>query len=408
MSDDKKQRTDWAEIYLEKFSSFPLTWENVFRNTEYVDKTKKEVVDLLLVLRNEGIFISLKCQEDPRKRKGEKLKKWINKKTKEALKQLKGGIRTCQTKGFWCEHPRRGKVFFRLKEIKITQAIVLIETLEVVRLANEFTLEVEEIPISYFSVNDFLNILEELRTIKDIQRYLSERKYLPQEILTTLGLEKTLYEYYILNNGIFHNISDLSQIVWEVKTNKKKINELIHIKHDMDKNSYIIESISDALSKRLKGYKKGLDKETSIRYDPPLNRKKYVLMQNELCDLVLDERRKIGEKFFEIMKKVENDSNKSSIAYQVISLDSKPNFQYVLSSSKGFGRQELINKSEVLIRAALAEYNNERGMIITYNHDIDNFEVILVDKFEKTGFDVKIAKQFFSQLKLEHIPIELI
>jgi len=47
-------------------------------------------------------------------------------------------------------------------------------------------------------------------------------------------------------------------------------------------------------------------------------------------------------------------------------------------------------------------------MIITYNHDIDNFEVILVDKFEKTGFDVKIAKQFFSQLKLEHIPIELI
>jgi len=200
----------------------------------------------------------------------------------------------------------------------------------------------------------------------------------------------------------------LSEIALEVKTNKKKINELILIKNSMDKNSYIIESISDALSKRLKGYKKGLDTKTSIRYDSPLNRKKYLLMQNEICDLVLNERRKIGEKFLEMMKKVENVSKKKSMAYQAISLDSKPNFQYVLSSSKGFERQEVINKSELLIRAALAEYNNERGMIITYNHDNDNFEVILVDKFEKTGFDVEYAKQFFGKLKFEHIPIEVI
>lgn len=402
------QRTDWAERYLEKFSSFPLTWENVYRSTEYVDKTKKEVVDLLFVLRNEGIFISLKCQEDPRTRTGDKLTKWINKKAKKALKQIKGGIRTCQTSGYCCEHPRRGKVFFRPKEIKITHAIVLVETLEVVRLADEFDLEIDAIPISYFSLNDFLNILDKFRTIKDIQRYLSERKSLSREILTTLGLEKTIYEYYVLNNGIFHNITDLSEIALEVKTNKKKINELILIKNSMDKNSYIIESISDALSKRLKGYKKGLDTKTSIRYDSPLNRKKYLLMQNEICDLVLNERRKIGEKFLEMMKKVENVSKKKSMAYQAISLDSKPNFQYVLSSSKGFERQEVINKSELLIRAALAEYNNERGMIITYNHDNDNFEVILVDKFEKTGFDVEYAKQFFGKLKFEHIPIEVI
>ena len=185
MCDYKMQRTDWAERYLEKFSSFPLTWENVYRSTEYVDKTKKEVVDLLFVLRNEGIFISLKCQEDPRTRTGDKLTKWINKKAKKALKQIKGGIRTCQTSGYCCEHPRRGKVFFRPKEIKITHAIVLVETLEVVRLADEFDLEIDAIPISYFSLNDFLNILDKFRTIKDIQRYLSERKSLSREILTT-------------------------------------------------------------------------------------------------------------------------------------------------------------------------------------------------------------------------------
>jgi hypothetical protein len=402
------QRTDWIEVYLEKFSSLPLTWENVFRGTQYVDKTKKEVVDLLLVLRNEGILISLKCQEDPTKRRGDKLTKWINKKAKDALKQLKGGIRTSQTRGYWCEHPRRGRVSFRPKEIRITQAIVLVETLEVVRLADEFNHEIEAIPISYFSVNDFLNIISELRTIYDIQRYLKARKSLPKEVLTTAGLEKTMYRYYILNNGIFPNIRDLSQVVAEVKNSKKQIDELIRLKSHMDRNSYIIENVSDALSKRPDGYGEGLDERSFAKYDSPSNRKNYILMQNELCDLVSAERRKIGEKFFDIMKKVEDDEDEGSMAYQAISLDSKPHFQYVLSASRGSERQELIKRSELLIRGALAEYNKERGMIITYNRDIDNFEVVLVDKFEKNESDVKIGNSFFRQLKMEDIPIETV
>jgi len=38
------QKIDFAEIFLENFSSVPLTWENVFRCTEHLDKTKKEAV----------------------------------------------------------------------------------------------------------------------------------------------------------------------------------------------------------------------------------------------------------------------------------------------------------------------------------------------------------------------------
>jgi hypothetical protein len=192
------QRTDLAEIFLEKFSSFPLTWENVFRGTEYFNKTEKEVVDLLLVLRNEGIFISLKCQKDPEKRRGAKLARWANKNAKAALKQLKGGIRTSQNRGYWCEHPRRGKVNFKPNEIQITHGIVLVETLGVVSLEDDLTLSIGKIPVFYFAVNDFLNIFKELRTIKDIQRYLNSRKYLPKEALTTVGSEKTIYEFSMI------------------------------------------------------------------------------------------------------------------------------------------------------------------------------------------------------------------
>ena len=400
------QRTDFAEIFLEHFSSSPLTWENVFRGAEYLDKTKKEVVDLLLVLRNEGIFISLKCQKDPNKRRDVKLAKWTIKNAKAALKQLRGGIRTSQNKGYWCEHPRRGMVNFKPNEIQVTHGIVLVETVEVVRLEDDCAIEISGIPVSYFSVNDFLNILKELRTIKDIQRYLESRKSLLEEILATLGSEKTIYEFYILNNGVFPKSISLSQIGVEVESNKEQIDKLIRQKSLMDKNALIIENVSNALSKRLEGYEKGLDKKTSMEHDSPFNRKNYLLMQNELCGLVLDERRKIGNVFFETMEKVRAEDNKESMIYKAIWSDSKPYFQYVLAASKGVERKELLKRSEVLIRTALAEYNKTRGMIITYNQDIDNFEVVLINKYDRNEYEVKIGKQLFGQLKMTDIPIE--
>ena len=65
LMDTRVKRTDQAEKFLERLASVPLTWENVFRSPAYTVKSDKEVVDLLLVLRNRGIFVSMKCQQDP-------------------------------------------------------------------------------------------------------------------------------------------------------------------------------------------------------------------------------------------------------------------------------------------------------------------------------------------------------
>lgn len=402
------QRTDFAEIFIERFSSVPLTWENVYRGTEYQDKTRKEVVDLLLVLRSEGIFISLKCQRNPTKRRGDKLSKWINKKTKEALVQLKGGIRTSQTKAFWCEHPRRGKTYFKPNEIKITQAIVLVETLNIVSLHDDFPLIIGNIPVYYFSVNDFLNIINELRTIRDIQKYLEARLSLPQDVAVTLGLEKVVYEYYILNNGVFPPVHDMSHIVNEVNCNRESIDRLLSVKHDMDKNTYYVEGISNALSERLRNHEKGLDERYVTRYDNSSNRINYILMQNELCDLVLVERRMLGQQIYELINAIKNNSDLMSMCYQALSLTSKPHFQYVFAAAKGIERGDLIERSEKLIKAALSYHNKEKGMIISYNNDIDNFEIIMVDKFVKNDADLENGILLFSQLKVAAIPIERI
>jgi hypothetical protein len=107
------QRTDWAELFIEQFSALPLTAEFVLRSPKYMDRgITKEVCDLLLVLKGQGILVSMKCQNDPDSRSKERLVKWIAKAATEALEQAKGALRTIREKSFWCDHPRRGRIDF--------------------------------------------------------------------------------------------------------------------------------------------------------------------------------------------------------------------------------------------------------------------------------------------------------
>ncbi len=148
------QRTDQAERFLERLASVPLTWENVFRSPQYTVKSDKEVVDLLLALRNRGIFVSMKCQQDPEKRTGDKLVWWVQKSAEAALRQVRGGIKTSKTREFWCNHPRRGQVSFKPNQIEPVRAVVVVETQEEVALSQDMPLEIDSVPVGnvFFAV----------------------------------------------------------------------------------------------------------------------------------------------------------------------------------------------------------------------------------------------------------------
>ena len=148
------QRTDYAERFLEQMASVPLTWENVFRSPQYTGSLDREVVDLLLLLRNRGILVSLKCQQEPEKRAGAALARWVRKSVRSASKQLSGAIKTCRTRDFWCTHERRGRVTFGAGEIEPAEAIVLVETMERVSLDQDVRLEIDS--------SRFLTFLERL------------------------------------------------------------------------------------------------------------------------------------------------------------------------------------------------------------------------------------------------------
>ena len=80
------QRSKLAEIFAAKFAALPLVAECVFLNPAFLDGTlKREVCDLLLVLRNQAAVVQMKSQD--KERTDEKLNRWIGKETKNAASQ---------------------------------------------------------------------------------------------------------------------------------------------------------------------------------------------------------------------------------------------------------------------------------------------------------------------------------
>ena len=197
-------RTRWAEEQSEELLAIPFISEFVFRSPQVWDKTQKEVADLLIFHRGKGLLVSQKAQEDPESRDDHKNELWVLKYTKAAVSQLVGALRSGH-RGIWCDHPRRGRVDFPDGLPPIAHGILIVETLRPVDLqaaAGDLPLDCAGIPITYISINDFLNVASQLRTIPELLAYLDARRELPESALRRVGDELVLFDYYLLRRTL--------------------------------------------------------------------------------------------------------------------------------------------------------------------------------------------------------------
>ena len=58
------------------------------------------------------------------------------------------------------------------------------------------------------SINDFLNIVWQLRTVPEVVEYLNARRELPTDCLRVVGDELPFYELYIINGGSLKECMD--------------------------------------------------------------------------------------------------------------------------------------------------------------------------------------------------------
>ncbi len=206
-ADAPVQRTDWAELRVEDLLSVPFISEFVFRNLRTIDgKTGHPSGDFLLLHGEVGVLIEQKCQNDPASRTEAKAALWARKNAKAAWLQLRRALTRPKGRAVWCDHPRMGRKEFSNGLPPVNHGLVIVEVFQTVDLntdADSLPLEHRGVPISYISVNDFLNLAVNLRSVPELLEYLAARRALPDRELRVIGDERTLFEFYLLNGGSF-------------------------------------------------------------------------------------------------------------------------------------------------------------------------------------------------------------
>lgn len=394
------QRTDWTEQFAADLASKPLVREFVFANARYQAATEREVCDLILTLRNRAILAQMKSQEDPKSRSGTKLEHWVTKKAKEATTQLQGAIRSVNERDFWCQHPRRGKVDFKKGQLSVAYGIVMVEQLaERIPLGDEFPLEYQGVPIGYFSANDFLNVVYELRSFPDILDYLTRRHDLGLDVRRAIGGEKLLCGYYFLNDGSFCPGASYQQISSVVAQRREELPAIIYAKKSADSDADLAEFVADALAERHPGYAEGLSQDVLGHFEDPEQRKAYLLMQENICDLRLAERRAMGSQLRTAIVKVQTSKQDSDFAYASAYVDSKPQFLYVLGASRQVPRPELLERGQILLRGGLAFFQKRDGLLII-DRDGQSFETMLIQGFSPSEGDKQAGQRLFGSLRI--------
>ena len=402
MQEHPQSRTLWAERQVEEFLSLPLVSEFVFRSPQAVDGSQREVADFLVVHDAPGILISQKCQEDPT-RTGEKLEAWVCKRAKKAVSQLTGALRTGATRPMWCQHPRRGRVDFPEGLPVIAHGVVLIEALERVALpqeaAEEFPLEFNGIPISYFSLNDFLNLTVQLRTVPEIVEYLEQRRTLPIADLRVIGEERSLFAFYLLNGGSFAGCLGIADAKIAVAAQATALERLVTEKLGRDRYSGLLEHVANELAKRLPSYAAGLSPEVLRAFDQPEQRRNYIEMQRVLADLRLRERAELGRAFENTALKLRNETQ--GFVYRAMRLDSQPEWVYVFGSSKNVERSVLLSRVAPLMQGALAHFDKSRCLLVI-DRDRVGYEVALSRPgYQPSPTDHEAGMQLYGHLRTE-------
>ena len=404
------QRTEWAERDVEEFLAIPFISEFVFRNVQTTERRKKEqVADFLIEHRGTGILIEQKCQEDPSARTAQKSELWARKKAKEGWSQIRRAFTRRRDFPVWCDHPRLGRKEFRRGLPPIQHCIVTVEVLQPVDLqpdAASLPLDQDGVPITYLSVSDFLNLAVQLRSVPELMDYLKARRSLPPADLRLIGDEKTLFSFYLLNDGSFVRCAGRSDARIAVATHQDLLGAALKRKYEADRYAYLLEHVADELASRNPKFSEGVPPELLGAFDLSDRRQNYLEMQAALADLRLRERAELGRAFHGAIDQVAGQAQ--GLKFRAARLDSMPDWVYVLGASKNVDRAELLSRMMVLMGGAMAFYEKTKCLVIV-DRDNGSYEVALSRPDARpTQAHVEAGKRLFGSLRVTSSPLHFL
>jgi len=263
------------------------------------------------------------------------------------------------------------------------------------RLPDDLPQNAGDIPITYITLNDGLNLVDQLRSFPDLVAYLDARAKLPIAFRRTIGNERLLMHYYMMHDETFDGCVRPEEFLTYLLVSEADFRRRVAMKREADRGARFIEYIADTLATRNPNYADGLDPETLAHFDTMEQRSNYLLLQEHLGDLRLPERRQLGTAFLELIEKVDSGPGLRRAWWT----DSKPDFLYLLAAVRGIDRPDLLRDGPVILEAALAYHGKRRGMLII-DRDGESFELCLAELPEADPALVKAAGRLFGHLKI--------
>jgi hypothetical protein len=404
MAEAATTRTLWAERQVEEVLSLPLISESVFRSPKHNDPNEKEVIDHLIVHKGDGILISQKAQEDPTSRSVEKNELWILKNIQDALKPIYGSIRRPDDRPKWCDHPRRGRVEFSTLP-RIIHGVALVETwhpVDLNQIADKLPLEYLGVPLTYMSINDFLNIVWQLRTVPEVLEYLKARRELPTPCLRMVGDELPFYELYIMNRGSLKGCLGHADARRAAETHDDLLREALERSEEYKLYSSRIEHIADALSQRDPNYADGLPPEVVALFDKEGERKHYLILQEILTDMRLTERASMGRQFDTVAESMRGKTRGLTMAAGLV--DGK-DWVFVFVSCRGVEKPTRFGIAQTLAGAALAHYQ-KKNCLVVIDRDGEHYDLVLTNpEYEPDAADIAAGEKHFGHLRMQQVDI---
>lgn len=404
MAESATTRTLWAERQVEEVLSLPLISEFVFRSPKHNDPNEKEVIDHLIVHKGDGILISQKAQEDPTSRSVEKNQLWVLKNVRDALKPICGSIRMPDDRPKWCDHPRRGRLEFSTLP-RIIHGVALVETwhpVDLKQIANDLPLECLGVPLTYMSINDFLNIVWQLRTVPEVLEYLNARRELPTACLRMVGDELPFYKLYIMNGGSLKGCMGHADARRAVETHDDLLREALKRSEEYKLYSSRIEHIAHALSKRDPDYANGLPPEALALFDKEGERKNYLILQEILTDMRLTERASMGRQFHTVAESMRGRN--SGLTMAAAHANGK-DWVFVFISCRGVDKRTRYGIAKMLAGGALAHYQ-KKNCLVVIDRDGEHYDLILTNpEYEPNAADIAAGEKHFGQLRMTTVDI---
>jgi len=395
VGEDTMQHGSLIEQIIAEFNSRYFMNDFVFLNPKYPrGKNQKELCDLLLVLNDKCVVISVKATDGTPKTEA-KLQTWLVKKSREGSNQAKGGVAWLKKVSSTGHNLWREERTFPAGSLTPVCGITLLECSQQPYGEIQFELGLPEstIPLHVLSVNDFLNVVNCLGSIWDVFDYLEQRGVV-RHCFSGINQEQALLAYYSLVS---------KDVKGYPNEEKKKLSEqhAFHLiqnqaKYD-DRNRFAgyVNSIVHELHTRHPNIQDHMPPELLAHVESPDRRTGYLEMATMLNSLPVSSKVYIGREIESRLNNLRGSGKAGCLAFK--SLAGKAVF--VFGCFSGSSRADRIRNIRGMVPGALFQYKvtDGLGVALDADHPETGFDLILMKRYDKfTDADRKIGALLFA------------